>query len=129
MDIIGAPAGRTRTVFRAEKRPRGAARAKVTQKEPRGDLTRRIKGIQLELVGVFAMRTWVLSEILRQRMLEEGLPYKKLARKLGLAPCSVHRFLTGTGYLRMKAAERLMQHYGLAVIELPQRRGQAEKGE
>jgi len=75
------------------------------------------------------MRTWVLSEILRQRMLEEGLPYKKLAKKLNLAPCSVHRFLTGAGYLSVPTAERLMQHYGLAVIELPRRRGQAKKGD
>jgi|GEM_PF-6144372 len=68
------------------------------------------------------MKTWRLGDILRQKMMEESLPMDVLAEKLGLALCSTWRFLTGNGGLRFDTVEKLMEHYNLAVVELPARR-------
>jgi plasmid maintenance system antidote protein VapI len=68
------------------------------------------------------MKTWRLGDILRQKMMEENLPMDDLAEKLGLALCSTWRFLTGNGNLRFDTVERLMDYYGLGVVELPRRK-------
>jgi len=72
------------------------------------------------------MKTWRLGDILRQKMMEENLPMDALAEKLGLALCSTWRFLTHNGNLRFDTVERLMEHYNLAVVELPVRRKRAK---
>jgi len=72
------------------------------------------------------MKTWRLGDILRQKMMEESLPMDVLAEKLGLALCSTWRFLTGNGGLRFDTVEKLMEHYNLAVVELPPRRKRAK---
>ena len=73
------------------------------------------------------MRTWGLSEILQQKMAEEGLTYRELAAKIGLPLCSTWRFLNGRGGLNISSIEKLMAHYGLAVVELPARRSRRGK--
>jgi len=71
------------------------------------------------------MKAPTLSEILRQKMAEEGLPYYAIADKLGLPVCSTWRFMTGNGGLSLRHVERLMEHYKLGVVELnpEQRKG------
>lgn len=73
------------------------------------------------------MKTWPLSEILRQKMLEEGTPYRVLAARLGLPVCCVWRFLSGRGGLNLASIEKLMQHYRLAVVELKPQQKKGKK--
>ena len=68
------------------------------------------------------MKTWGLTEILQQKMAEEGLTYRELAAKIGLPLCSTWRFLAGGKGLNISSIEKLMKHYNLAVVELPVRR-------
>jgi len=67
------------------------------------------------------MKTWGLTEILQQKMAEEGLTYRELAAKIGLPLCSTWRFLAGGKGLNISSIEKLMKHYNLAVVELPVR--------
>jgi len=72
--------------------------------------------------GKHSMKTWNLSEILRQKMGEEGLSYSALAHKLGLPIYSTWRFMTGQAGLNLRHIERLMEHYGLCVVEAKPKR-------
>lgn len=68
------------------------------------------------------MKAWKLREILTQRLLEEACSDAELSRRTGIVKCSLQRFLRGGGGLSLATIEKLMQRYGLVVIEKPKRR-------
>ncbi len=59
-----------------------------------------------------------LSELLRQRILESGLPYIELERRTGVIRQTLMRFVKGdTLGVRLATVEILMDYFGLRVVE------------
>jgi hypothetical protein len=91
-------------------------------------LTKRPKYILIpEYRGKLHHENWELSEILRQKLLEEGVSYRELSQKTGVPVNSLWIFLNRRGGLNLASIEKLMKRYGLAVIELHPRKSKGRK--
>jgi plasmid maintenance system antidote protein VapI len=58
-----------------------------------------------------------ISDRLRQRIVESGLPYLTLEKETGVARASIMRFVRGDHSLRLDKADRLAAFFGLELQE------------
>lgn len=74
-----------------------------------------------------------LTDLLRQRIIESGLPYIELERRTGVIRQVLMAFSKGEQRgIRLEAVEKLMAYFGLEVVEVtkrptPKRRASAKQ--
>src|SRR5262245_9679733 len=56
-----------------------------------------------------------MSEVIRQAIVESGMPYKALSRETGLTRASIQRFVDERQSLRLDLADRLAEFFGLTL--------------
>ncbi len=67
-------------------------------------------------------KTWMPSEILRQRIRQSGRTYREMSDATGLHLPTLWRFLNGRGGLQLSTVDRLFELFGLRVVEAPPRK-------
>jgi plasmid maintenance system antidote protein VapI len=61
-----------------------------------------------------------ISEVIRQAILDSGLPLQQIAEKAGVERASLSRFVRGERTLRLDMADKLATYFGL-VLRLTRR--------
>jgi plasmid maintenance system antidote protein VapI len=56
-----------------------------------------------------------MTDVLRQAIVDSGMPYKALSRETGLTRASIQRFVDGRQSLRLDLADRLAAFFGLSL--------------
>jgi plasmid maintenance system antidote protein VapI len=56
-----------------------------------------------------------ISDLLRRRIAESGIPLKRLERETGVTRASIMRFVRGSQFLRLDMADRLAAYFGLEL--------------
>ena len=56
-----------------------------------------------------------MSDVLRQAILDSGLPLLQLAERTGIERASLSRFLAGKRSLRLDMADKLAVYFGLKL--------------
>jgi plasmid maintenance system antidote protein VapI len=56
-----------------------------------------------------------ISHVLRQAIVESGIPFLVLERETGVTRGSISRFVTGKRTLRLDMADKLAAHFGLVL--------------
>jgi plasmid maintenance system antidote protein VapI len=59
--------------------------------------------------------TSTLTAVLRDAIVESGIPYKALSRDTGVARASIQRFVDGRQSIRLDMADRLAAFFGLEL--------------
>ena len=59
----------------------------------------------------------LLTDSLRQAILDSGLPLFRLANETGIARTSLIRFVRDESSIRLDIADRLAQHFGFSLIQ------------
>jgi plasmid maintenance system antidote protein VapI len=57
-----------------------------------------------------------ITDLLRQTIIESGMPMKALARETGVQRLSIMRFVRGVQSLRLDVADKLAAYFGLALV-------------
>ncbi len=57
-----------------------------------------------------------VSDLLRWTIAESGVPYLVLERETGVVRTSIMRFVEGRQFLRLDAADRLAEYFGLELV-------------
>ncbi|MCR4411653.1 MAG: hypothetical protein NUV77_04405 [Thermoguttaceae bacterium] len=68
-----------------------------------------------------------MSEVLRQRLIEEPLGLDALSAATGVAKWSLSRFMQGKGGLTTLSTDKLFTYFNLRVVEGPRRTGRRAK--
>jgi plasmid maintenance system antidote protein VapI len=58
-----------------------------------------------------------ISDVLRQAIIDSGLPLLQIAEKTGVERASLSRFVAGKRSLRLDMADKLAAFFGLALIK------------
>jgi plasmid maintenance system antidote protein VapI len=56
-----------------------------------------------------------ITDLLRQTIIESGMPMKALARETGVQRLSIMRFVRGEQSIRLDVADKLAAYFGLAL--------------
>jgi plasmid maintenance system antidote protein VapI len=56
-----------------------------------------------------------ISDVLREAIIESGIPYLELQRETGVSRASIMRFVRGERTLRLDMADRLAAYFGLSL--------------
>jgi plasmid maintenance system antidote protein VapI len=67
------------------------------------------------------METSPITSLLRQTIVESGIPYLALERETGVQRASIQRFVDGRQSIRLDMADRLAAYFGLELTK--RRRG------
>ncbi|MDZ7619600.1 MAG: helix-turn-helix transcriptional regulator [Patescibacteria group bacterium] len=68
-------------------------------------------------------RTWnTTHEALTAKLVEDGKTYRELTAATGVPWPSIIRFLNDRGGLTGATIDKLMEHYGLTIVEPPTKR-------
>jgi plasmid maintenance system antidote protein VapI len=65
------------------------------------------------LVTIDTVKT--ISEVIRQAILDSGLPLQQIAERAGVERASLSRFVRGERSLRLDMADRLAAYFGLEL--------------
>ncbi|WP_088255737.1 hypothetical protein [Fimbriiglobus ruber] len=63
-----------------------------------------------------------LSDVLRQAILDSGLPYLRIEQDTGVQRASIMRFVRGTNSLRLDVADKLAVYFGLTLASTKKRK-------
>jgi len=58
-----------------------------------------------------------MSDVLRQTILESGMPLLTLAEATGVQRASIGRFVSESQSLRLDCADKLARHFGLVLVQ------------
>jgi plasmid maintenance system antidote protein VapI len=64
-----------------------------------------------------------ISDILRQAILDSGLPLLRIEQDTGVQRASISRFIRGTNSLRLDVADKLAVYFGLRLTPTQKRKG------
>jgi plasmid maintenance system antidote protein VapI len=68
------------------------------------------------------METSPITGLLRQTIIESGIPYLALERKTGVQRASIQRFVDGRQSIRLDMADRLAAYFGLELVKRQRRK-------
>jgi len=57
-----------------------------------------------------------MTDVLRQAILDSGLPLLRIAQDTGIERASLSRFVRGMNSLRLDIADRLVEYFGLTLV-------------
>lgn len=66
-----------------------------------------------------------MTEVLRQAIVESGIPLLVLERETGVVRASIRRFVAGRNSLHLDVADKLATYFGLVLVK---RRGNSKEG-
>lgn len=69
------------------------------------------------LMAKNTVRPMPLSDPLRCRIIESGLPINTLAKATGIQRMSLHRFIEGQTSIRLDVADKLATYFGMRLLE------------
>jgi plasmid maintenance system antidote protein VapI len=58
-----------------------------------------------------------ITAVLKDAIVESGIPYKTLERETGVQRSSIQRFVDGRQSIRLDVADRLATHFGLELCK------------
>jgi plasmid maintenance system antidote protein VapI len=64
-----------------------------------------------------------ITDVLRQAILDSGLPLLRIADETGVERASISRFVRGKNSLRLDMADKLAVYFGLALTPMKKRKG------
>ncbi len=64
-----------------------------------------------------------ITDVLRQAILDSGLPLLRIADETGVERASISRFVRGKNSLRLDMADRLAVYFGLMLTPIKKRKG------
>jgi plasmid maintenance system antidote protein VapI len=64
-----------------------------------------------------AQRRSPITDILKDAIVQSGIPYKTLERETGVQRSSIQRFVDGRQSIRLDVADRLASYFGLELIK------------
>jgi plasmid maintenance system antidote protein VapI len=64
-----------------------------------------------------AQRRSPITDLLKDAIIESGIPYKALERETGVQRSSIQRFVDGRQSIRLDVADRLAAYFGLELIK------------
>ena len=64
-----------------------------------------------------------ITDVLRQAILDSGLPLLRIADETGVERASISRFVRGKNSLRLDMADRLAVYFGLTLTPIKKRKG------
>lgn len=67
-----------------------------------------------------------LSDVLRQAVIDSGLPLLKIENGTGVQRASISRFVRGERTLRLDMAEKLAAYFGLELVPVKKKPGTKE---
>ncbi len=64
-----------------------------------------------------------ITDVLRQAILDSGLPLLRIEQDTGVQRASISRFVRGERSLRLDMADRLAVYFGLTLTPIKKRKG------
>ena len=64
-----------------------------------------------------------ISDVLRQAIIDSGLPHLRIEQDPGVQRASIARFVRGTNSLRLDVADKLAVYFGLTLTPAKKRKG------
>ena len=64
-----------------------------------------------------------ITDVLRQAILDSGLPLLRIEQDTGVQRASISRFVRGERSLRLDMADRLAVYFGLILTPIKKRKG------